>query len=213
MSTSKRLKIGIDVDDVLADFISKHRELCREMFGKPETDVIPCDWAMSNYGLTAEQMVAVWQRIHDTEDFWLTLRKKDGVDPCDLAMLDIEHDLYFITSRALCIGDSLTHQTAYWLKKNLWVPLPTVIVTSNKGPIAAALGLDYFIDDRPKNCVEVKDAVPTCKVFLKDAGHNQEFEDERIERVESFNEFAQIIQEETRPQSQGFVRCQESLAY
>ena len=210
---NKRLKIGIDVDDVLADFISKHRELCREMFGKPATDVIPCDWAMSNYGLTKEEMDAVWQRIHDTEDFWETLKKKDGVDPCDVAMLDMEHDLYFITSRAMCIGESLTHQTAYWIKKHLWVPLPTVIVTSNKGPIAAALGLDYFIDDRPKNCVEVKDAVPACTVFVKDAGHNQDFNDERIERVESFNEFAGKVFEATRPESERFARCQESLAH
>lgn len=208
----KRLQIGIDVDDVLADFISKHRELCREMFGKPVTDVIPTDWAMTNYGLTREQRDAVWDRIRATEDFWLTLKRKSDCDPCDVAQLDIDHDLYFITSRERSAGESLPHQTAYWIKKHLWVPLPTVIVTSNKGPIAAALGLDYFIDDRPKNCVEVKNAVPTCTVFVKDAGHNQDFYDARIERVESFDEFAQRVQEATRPESERFARCQEAIA-
>lgn len=187
------MKIGIDVDDVLADFVPRHVAMCNARFGKPAIGTLPVDWAFSNYGLTPAELDLIWQDIHNTPDFWMTLAVKTGVEVSLLQELASAHDLFFITSRAATLGNSITKQTAWWLGENLDMAYPTVLVTNDKGPLAAAIGLDYFIDDRPKNCVEIKEAVPTCRVFLKDTSHNQEFFDARIPRIRDVNEFSRTV--------------------
>jgi hypothetical protein len=69
-----------------------------------------------------------------------------------------------------------------------------------KGPLAAALKYDYFIDDRPKNCLDIQKAVPTCKVYLKNSSHNLSFDAEAagLTRVRDFDEFAIIILKERK---------------
>lgn len=184
-----RLRVGIDVDDVLAWFIPAHREVCRKLFGKPEAGTIPCDWAFSNYNLTPEEHSQVWAEIGKTKNFW------ESLDACpdtsDLLRLDIQHRIlpFFITSRIPTVGQPIEHQTANWLRQMFDVFYPTVIVATSKGPLAKALNLDYFIDDRDKNVLEVADAHPSCKVFIKDSGHNKDFNDPRITRVSCLNEF------------------------
>jgi hypothetical protein len=63
-----------------------------------------------------------------------------------------------------------------------------------KGPMALALKYDYFIDDRPKNCEDIKRALPDCKVFLRDSSHNRSWKEPiNIQRIAGFNEFAEIV--------------------
>jgi hypothetical protein len=63
-----------------------------------------------------------------------------------------------------------------------------------KGPMARALKYDFFIDDRPRNCEDIKKALPDCKVFLKDSSHNRSWLCiDGIQRIGGFNEFAEIV--------------------
>jgi 5'(3')-deoxyribonucleotidase len=186
-------RVGIDIDDVLADFISEYVKLANGLFGKPEVDAQPVDWEWSNFDLTKEQHAKVWDKIYNTRNFWLTLKRQAGVTSQNLRMLAKVHDLMFITARAHTKGFSVQQQSAAWLSLELGLKYPTVIEETSKGPLAAALHLDYFIDDRPKNCLEIMKAVPKCKVFLKDSCHNLYFKSNHLSRVKDFNEFAEII--------------------
>jgi hypothetical protein len=186
--TDTRLRVGIDVDDVCAAFIRAHQKVCRELFGKPEVGTIPVDWAFTNYNLTKEEHTQIWDAIAKRYNFWQSLL------PCpdtgDLTAFAVTGILpFFITSRVPTVGKPIELQTAVWLEQYYGFTHPTVIVAHSKGPLAKALNLDYFIDDRDKNVLEVADAHPTCKVFIKDSGHNKDFNDPRITRVANLNDF------------------------
>jgi 5'(3')-deoxyribonucleotidase len=199
-----RLKVvGCDLDDVLADFMGRFIDMASERFGIPADKTLrPIDWEWSNMGWSKEQESALWQQLHDTPDFWITLDIIPGVDRQLVRELSDRTSLYFPTARAEAIGTLSTRdQCARWLVKNFNIAYPTVIVSTEKGPLAAALKYDYFADDRPKNCYEVKAARPECNVILVDSSHNRDRAttdkagELGIPRVSGFNEFAQMVLE------------------
>lgn len=194
----KRLNIGFDVDDVLADFQGKFVELCHARFGKPALDYRPSDWNWSTAGLTPAQIDEAWSCVKATRNFWENLRVAEGAGWNALLKL-ASHRLFFITARVPTTGHTEEDQTAMFLRQHFNLDFPTVVVTANKGPIAAALQLDYFIDDRPKNCLEVQKAVGSrCRVCLKDASHNQGVFIDGVRRVKDLNEFVSMIQKENK---------------
>jgi 5'(3')-deoxyribonucleotidase len=192
--------IGVDLDDVLVNFTDAYAAVCNKLFGRPEVVCQPVDWEWSNYQLTDEEKSKAWEVVQGTFNFWTTLNVEEGASFQAMENLRSKHDIFFITARVRSVGDSVQHQSCQWLLNNMGVPFPTVIVHHDKAPLASALKLDYFVDDRPKNCLEIKAAVPTCKVFLKDSSHNQDFKNVQngIERVKDFNEFSRIVMEETQ---------------
>lgn len=188
-----KFNIGIDLDDVLADFMRAYTALAFEIFGRPALGTEPVDWEWTNYGLSKDEQQVVWDRIAETPNFWTTLSVEPGATWEMMERLK-KHNNYFITARVQCNGDTIQHQSCQWLLNNFGLSFPQVLVSYDKGPLAAALKLDYFVDDRPKNVLEIKNAVPTCKTFLKDASHNQKFNDPRIERVKDFDTFVRFVE-------------------
>ncbi len=191
-----RPRLGVDVDDVLADFISKHREVCQALYGKPAPDTIPVDWNFTNYGLTGEEHRRIWLKIQATKDFWLKLGKKPGTEGLKWVR-PVDADIFYITSRVPSRGLPIEIQTIKWIADNYNIDYPTVLCTDglSKGAIVAALKLDAFVDDRDKNCLEVKAALPSCRVFMKTSGHNIQFDasGSGLERCETFNDFLTAV--------------------
>lgn len=193
------MRIGIDLDDVLVDFISEYIKISNMLWGVPALDAQPIDWEWSNFPVAKEQHGKIWEKIKNTRNFWLNLERAKGVSSQSMRALAKHHDLLFITARVPSKGFSVQQQSAAWLSMNLGLKYPTVIEESNKGPLAAALRLDYFIDDRPKNCLEILGAVPTCLVYLKGSSHNASYKAPKsITRVKDFNEFAETVLGETK---------------
>lgn len=133
--------------------------------------------------------------IKSIPNFWDSLRPVRGVDQFSLLPLE-QHKLFFITARMPTVGAPVEAQTARWIRRHLSIEFPTVLVTSDKGPLAKALQLDYFIDDRDKNIREVFCATECqCQCFVKNASHNQDF---RWSRVADINDFATQIQHQEK---------------
>lgn len=196
------MKIGIDLDDVIASFISEFVTLLNKKYGTPAIGTLPVDWEWSNFGLTAQQIEEAWDDVGDIYNFWESLPVCEGVTRGTLKLLDRQHELFFITARVRTNGGQVKNQSARWLRDKFGIDNPQVIVSSKKGPIAKALELDFFVDDRPKNCIEVYSAINTCKCFLKDSSHNQSpmllYKDGcnhsyAIPRLKDFDEFANIV--------------------
>jgi len=190
--------IGIDLDDVLADFISEFTALAYKRFGRPEPGTLPVDWEWSNFGLSKDEQSAVWGDIKSDPYFWQMLSVEEGVSARLLAELEQKHTVYYPTARVDAnLGASAAKQSAYWLRKKFGIQFPAVFATYDKKPMALALKYDYFIDDRPKNCLDIQSALPNCKVYLKDSSHNAAFDAEAngLTRVRDFDEFAKIILE------------------
>ncbi len=185
------MKIGIDVDGVLSDtLVAIHRKFKG------------WDTTKGWYGgFTKEEFDAVWDDAKNTENFWLNI----PVVPIlangkhvNMMNLNAEHDLYFITDRFDTVGSSAVRQTLDWLMFHLLAGQSPagVIVAKHKGPVAAAIGLDVFIDDKPQNCLDVREAVPSCRVYLCDLPHNLSYAGPpELARVADINEFAKLILE------------------
>lgn len=181
------MRIGIDVDDVLASFVPVFRDYSLKLFNKPEDpSLLPNDWDWSNYGLSNEEKAKVWEAISETENFHYKLKKLPGTDL--LTQISQLHHLYFITARRPGAGLSPEVQTSLWLEENYWLFRPTVIVAQDKIDIVKALNLDAFVDDNGATCQRLVENAPAVRTVLKNASHNAHFTD--IERVNTFNEFA-----------------------
>lgn len=172
------LRVGFDMDGVLADFASAYAAVARRLFGDdaasattvPETapeaqadaaegqePLPPHPLLLSKRQLARRQAMLVWQHIRTTADFWATLAPTDPAAILRLQGLSIRHgwEVAFLTQRPATAGEPVQRQTQRWLVE-YGVELPSVFVVSqSRGIVAKALSLDILVDDRPENCLDI----------------------------------------------------------
>lgn len=99
----------------------------------------------------------VWRNIQSTPNFWVTLKPidADAVRRIHEMMLRHRWEVFFITQRPKTDGDTVQRQTQRWLVEQGF-DLPSVLVLAgSRGAAAAALRLDYHVDDSAQNCLDV----------------------------------------------------------
>jgi uncharacterized protein len=162
------LRVGFDLDGVLADFGSAFADVERELFGA-DTPVGPAstpeeeaeqkpDAKTPSAKEIDRRHQAVWRRIRATADFWTTLKPldPDAVRRLHALMLQHRWEVVFITQRPPTAGDTVQRQTQRWLVRQGF-DLPSVLVIAgSRGAAANALRLNYFADDSARNCVDVR---------------------------------------------------------
>ena len=113
--------------------------------------------ALSKLQMTARQQRRLWHHVKTIDNFWGSLVELEpGVIP-RLATLaaDRRWEVIFLTKRPECAGPTSQVQTQRWLEAKGF-PLPSVfVVQGSRGRIAASLDLDFVVDDRPENCLDV----------------------------------------------------------
>jgi FMN phosphatase YigB (HAD superfamily) len=158
------LRIGFDMDGVLADFARAYRDVERRLFGQPEPARIgsPEDPGEEERADTPApsrgRRDAVWTAIRETRDFWETLEpiEKDAVRRIDQLMRRYRWEVFFITQRPATDGDTVQRQTQRWLVAQGF-DLPSVLVINGpRGAAAGALSLHYHVDDNAAHCIDVK---------------------------------------------------------
>lgn len=169
------MRIGIDVDGVLANFVEAYERLVIEesgvdLFGENKWPVVPCTWNWpEHYGYSKDLMDfvngPVWRRIKTSPNFWRLLRPLIGAEELTISS---EHDVYFITDRA---GVQVKRQTEAWLREHFWGN-STVLISKFKGEAAKALSLDLYVDDRWDNIRSVELISPATKAVLLDRPYN-----------------------------------------
>jgi len=158
-----RPKIGLDIDEVLADWV-KH-------WTKYHGVEVPETW---NFDRDIKNKFDI---LKDDKEFWLSIPVK--TKPSDIMF---EPHCY-ITSRSIPI-----EWTQEWLDKNGFPTMPVYCVPFgvSKVDVAKTSGIDYFIDDRYENFVELNNA-GIC-TFLFDALHNQRY-NVGYKRIKDFSDF------------------------
>ena len=172
------MKIGIDIDGVLADFIPAYQRLVIEHAGglnlfKPNDDKQPPCWNWPEFrGYDSAVVSRVWEHIITSSSFWMYLNELEGCSTLRMVILDLlrNHDVYFITARP---GLRAKQQTEQWLIKHLGIERPTVLISSAKGLCAEALKLDCYIDDNLDNAYNVIQTSPKTRMYLLDMRYNQ----------------------------------------
>lgn len=188
-------RIGIDIDGVLADFVSSYAEILSDVTGMTFdlSKITTWDWPQENFGIDSELVDVVWEHIDDSDSHWIDLGLHQGAaEDFDLLQrLQFDHDLYFITNRTN--GQDIKRQTEWWLRKH-GIDFPTVLLARRKASIVRDLALDAFIDDRDSTVNEVATVARGTQPFLFNRpwnlgnGHHP-----RVTRVHSIREMWRTI--------------------
>lgn len=172
------LRIAFDLDGTVADMSSVLRKEAEALFGeqiqprppvpsKPVPEAVagdesaapddPENPAVAELQLTARQQAQLWDHVQQIENFWVTLPEIEPGIIARIARLARARrwEVLFITTRPPSGGETTQVQTARWLDAHGY-PLPSVfVVHGSRGRVAEALGLDFVVDDRPENCLDV----------------------------------------------------------
>src|SRR5471030_1162090 len=179
------LRIAFDLDGVLADMESELVRQSEILFGEPMTRRLqeraveagdatgvadakaaavgapdaPPDFVppVAQLHMTSRQERRLWHHVESIENFWEGLDEiEPGIIPrLDSLTIDRRWEIIFLTKRPETVGATAQVQTQRWLESHGFT-LPSVyVVQGSRGRIAAALGIDIVIDDRPENCLDV----------------------------------------------------------
>lgn len=163
--------LGFDLDGVLADFIRGAYKILNDI--RPlikDTTEEPSTWNFpeEQFGYTKDEWAEARKRYWASDTFWFNLAPMFDAERVlyVLTQAYIEgHKVYFLTDRA---GEQAHAQTVAWLTRHGYEMVPQVLLTKagTKGHAAKTLQLTHFIDDKPENCYDVREASPNTKVFL-----------------------------------------------
>lgn len=134
---NKSLKIGLDIDGVLADFTGAWHDLY------PEISATPSTWYLDPK--IGDRFKAM-REANTLDDFYLNI--KPLINPSDIPF---EPHCY-ITSRP--VGKEISEQ---WLSKNGFPEKPVISLSIRESKVKAAneAGIEIFIDDFYDNFIEL----------------------------------------------------------
>jgi 5'(3')-deoxyribonucleotidase len=193
------LRIAFDMDGTLADLSSAYAEVEERLFGAADEEAKhPAPEVREQEQQTAAAAVAaaqveqerreddrrtttrimmtrnrdrVWRTIEATPNFWTTLKPLENGAVKRLYQLtgELNWEVFFITQRPATAGGTVQWQTHKWLVEQGFNTPSVIPLSGGRGKAAAALRLDYLIDDTPQNCVDVLSDSSTRAILLVDA--------------------------------------------
>ena len=190
------LRIGIDVDGVLADFRTGFHDTSRTSLGRK---VEPLQDAKETQPLTPDEVKRVWEAVARTPNWWMTLKP---YEPDQIARLyslsrDAGWEVFFLTNRPASAGDSVQFQTQSWIERYGFYMPSVLTIPGSRGEVANGLRLHLAIDDLLLNCIEVVSA-STAKALLLLRSGDKAVEDHALQRgigvVPTLKDAIEIVQ-------------------
>ena len=166
------IRIAFDIDGVLADFAAAFREVELRLFGpasavgfeRPEIEAEHEEAVAARATAEAVRPVdgrrrrdVIWKAIRETPDFWTLLKP---LDPTAVArihemMVRKRWEVVFITQRPSTAGQTVQRQTQVWLRDQGFEMPSVLVIAGSRGAAAAALRLNFHVDDNPQNCLDI----------------------------------------------------------
>jgi hypothetical protein len=174
------LRIGIDVDGVLADFRTAFHETSRTSLGR-HIDAI--EDPKSTQALAQDEVKRVWETVARTPNWWMTLKP---YEPDQIARLyslarAAGWEVFFLTNRPGSAGDSVQFQTQSWIEQHGFYMPAVLTIPGSRGEVANGLRLNLVVDDLLLNCIEVVGASTAKAVLLLRSG-DKAIEQHALER-------------------------------
>jgi len=135
------LRIGIDIDGVLADFRAAFRATALRCLRR-EVD----DTQDPEVPLSADDVRRVWDHIGRTSNWWLDV---PAYEPDQIARLysaarAANWEIFFMTKRPPSAGDSVQFQTQWWIERfGFYLP---AVMTVNGSDVAAPVLSTGLVD-------------------------------------------------------------------
>ena len=190
------LRIGIDIDGVLADFRTAFHETSVRCLRHDVDDTQDLE---SLGPLSPADVRKVWDYIAKAQNWWMDV---PAYEPDQIARLYSlmragGWEVFFMTKRPPSAGDSVQFQTQWWIER-FGFYLPAVMtVPGSRGDIANGLRLDLVLDDQLINCVEVVSATTTKAILVlraDDAAVRQQSSNRGIGVVSTLAEALNIVE-------------------
>lgn len=143
------LRLGFDLDGVLADFQTALTAACREDGGAARP-------TSSSRDPSTSELKHAWRRIVRSENWWTTLAAYESDQIARLYALSRRHrwEVFFLTKRPTTTGDTVQVQTQSWIERHGFYLPSVATVPSSRGEIARALRLDLIVDDQLIECTD-----------------------------------------------------------
>lgn len=182
--------VGLDIDGVLADFLSPFLKLLEEKTGNgPFLAESITDFTFAEHPVLSEEVV--WdcmEAVSYDPDFWQNLSPLITAGEWGrLENLSRQERLHFVTHRYVRETYDINAITSEWLKSH-GISNPVVHFTNeSKAPLVKDLGIQFFMDDRYENCLEVAEKTDAM-VLMPHRPYNQSFNHPSVKRIENFAE-------------------------
>ena len=201
------LRIGIDVDGVIADFRTAFHATAVRCLRR---DVDDSEDLESAGPMSPEGVRRVWSHIARTQNWWMDV---PPYEPDQIARLysltrAAGWEVFFMTKRPPSAGDSVQFQTQWWIER-FGFYLPAVLtVPGSRGDIASGMRLDIIIDDQVINCIEVTSAAPAKALLMLRSANpaaREHATDRGIGVVSTLSEAITVLErlQEVLPQKRG----------
>ncbi len=189
------LRLGFDIDGVLADFRSAFERAADHAGVTRSTTLdMPADH------LSSRDIKRVWDHVRKTPNWWMQLAPYEPEQIgrlYDLARR-LKWEVVFMTRRPATSGDPVQFQTQWWLEEHGFFYPAVVTVPGSRGELANALRLDAVVDDQMHNCVDVIGASTARAVLLLrdgiDAASREHATNRGIGVVSSLQEAIDVVQ-------------------
>lgn len=170
------LRVGIDIDDTLGDFVTPYVEKLYQLRGDqpsiPFTRDQALEWKVEKQlGFDRDIVEQFWSYANSVEgqSFWLSrpaLAQRTVLNP----LFQIGADVYFVTKCPF----TLRKVQSSWVSNHYDVCNPQIIMADEKGPICRGMALHALIDDKPENLISVlRECGTKCLPILIDAPFNR----------------------------------------
>src|SRR5262245_34983271 len=165
------LRLGFDLDGVVADFRTAFLDLAAEVLGPDAIRSKSAPMPELN-SVSAADAKRVWKVITDTSNWWLGLK---AYEPDQIARLyqlarQFRWEVSFLTTRIPTAGDSVQFQSQEWLETHGFYLPAVVTVPGSRGEVANALRLDVVVDDQFLNTLEVVSSSQSKAILMLQMG-------------------------------------------
>lgn len=145
------LRLGFDVDGVLADFRAAFHALATSELGERANADVEAN-------LSKGDIERLWKAVARLPNWWAAL---PAYEPDQIARLyalsrQWRWEVFFMTSRPPSAGDAVQLQTQAWLEQHgFYMPSVLTAPAGARGELARALRIDLVVDDHLVNCMEI----------------------------------------------------------
>lgn len=185
----------MDIDGVLADFVSPFLQLLeRRVGGGPIDPASISDPNFQSHPFLTQEII--YNCMVDTSydpDFWRVLAPLPSQSQWhSLNRLSRVHEVAFITHRWVRDTYDINQVTCDWLRRH-GIDDPVVHFTQEKkSQLVNRLAIELFVDDRHENCEDVATQTEAV-VFMPNRPYNQMFDHPRVTRIQNLDELFSFV--------------------